>query len=166
WFLFITTNAGQPITFFTSANPIGDVPEWTPRGRLRNMLGYDTSDWFASETLRDGDLDLFAFATYDRIELRRIVWGIGDNFSLAEPDYFQMVSMDGTTAATDENQYVGLKLNAVNGTAQHAPLVAWTQAPDGTQSPAAMDSLGLPANPDLSHDSLLVAWYVRRPASL
>jgi len=166
WFLFITTNAGQPITFFVSSNPIGDVPEWTPKGRLRNMLGYDTSDWFASETLRDGNLDLFAFATLDRIELRRIVWGLNDTFALTEPSFFHMLSMRWTTAATQENQYVGLRLNAVNGTAFHEPLVAWTLSANGTESPIAMDDLGLPANPDLTHDSTLVAWYVRRPASL
>src|SRR5262249_14114447 len=68
WLLFITTNAGQPLSFYVGSSPTGDPAQWSYRGRLRNMLGFDTSTWYASESLRDGDLDLFAFVAVDRIE--------------------------------------------------------------------------------------------------
>src|SRR5262252_2856004 len=110
WFLFITTGAGQPLTFFTTADPLGDPPAWTYRGRLKNMLGYDTSNWYASESMRDGNLDLFAVVASDRIVFYDIVWGSGDNFSLAEPSYFHMVSMRWTQPTVCENRYVGLRL--------------------------------------------------------
>jgi hypothetical protein len=95
------------------------------------------------------------------------VWGSADNFSLAEPQFFHMMSMGWTRPTMDENQYVGLKLKSVNGYAFHAPLVAWTKDANGFQSPAPMASLGIPDTPDLSSDSTVVAWFARRwPASL
>ncbi len=167
WFLFITSNAGQPLTFFVGSNPLGEPATWTYRGRLRNMLGYDTSTWFASESLRDGTQDLFAFASLNRIEIRRIVWGVGDNFTLAEPSVFHMVSMDWTRASARENQYVGLRLKAANGFAFEGELVAWVRDASGHEVRAPLDSLGLPVRPALSPDSALVPWFVKRwPASL
>src|SRR5262252_1304636 len=123
WFLFITTNAGQPLSFFTTADPVGDPPAWTYHGRLKNMLGYDTSAWFASEELKDGDVDLFAFVNSDRVEIQRMVWGAGDDFSLAEPSFVHMITMDWSLPRVDENRYVALRLNAANGFAVHPPLV-------------------------------------------
>ncbi len=167
WFLFITSNAGQALTFYVGSDPLGEPASWTYRGRLRNMLGYDTSTWFASELLRDGTQDLFAFASLNRIEIRRIVWGAGDNFTLAEPSVFHMVSMNWTRLSTRENQYVGLRLKASNGFAFDGELVAWVRDASGHEVRAPLDTLGLPARPLLNPDSALVPWFVKRwPASL
>jgi hypothetical protein len=167
WFLFITTGSGQPLTFYVSSDPIGDPAAWTYRGRLSNMLNYDTSDWYASEVLHDGDTDLFAVSTSSRIEIHTIVWGTGDNFSLGDPLFFHMVSMDWTSSTVDENRYVGLRLKSANGYAFHPPLVAWTKDVSGLQTRVPMASLGIPDNPDLSTDSSLVRWFTRRwPAAL
>ena len=167
WFMFITSNAGQQLTFYVSSNPTGNPSEWTYRGRLRNMLGYDTSNWYASEALRDGDLDLFAFVASDRIEFHTLVWGTGDNFSLAEPSFFHMVSMGWSKPAVSEHQYVGLRLQSVNGFAFHPPLVAWTKGAGNADVPVPMASLGIPDQPELSSDSTFVPWFTKRwPATL
>jgi hypothetical protein len=167
WFLFITTSSGQPLTFYTSSDPTGDPAAWTYRGRLKNMIGYDTSNWYASEVLHDGDLDLMAMTTDVSIEIHTIVWGTGDNFTLGEPLFFHMVSMDWTRSTVDENRYVGLKLKAVNGYAYHPPLVAWGKDATGAQFPLPMAALGIQADPDLSRDSTQVTWFTRRwPQSL
>ena len=162
WFMFITTNAGQPISFFVGSSPTGDPAQWSYRGRHKNMLGFDTSTWFASESLRDGDVDLFAFVANDHIEVLRMNWGAGDNFSLAEPDYFHMVHMNWTRPIVRENQFVGLKLTAVNGTSFSDSLVAWTLDAQGREIPAPLASLGLPSVPNLANDSTVVAWFAKR----
>ena len=167
WFMFITTGAIQPLAFYVSSDPTGDPAAWTYRGRLSTMLGYDTSDWYASEEMRDGDLDLLAVVASDRIVFHTIVWGNGDNFSLVEPSYFHMVSMGWTRPTVNENQYVGLRLQAANGFADHPPLVAWVKDANGFQAPAPMASLGIPGNPNLAADTALVRWFTRRwPSSL
>jgi hypothetical protein len=167
WFLFITTSSGQPLTFYTSSDPTGDPAAWTYRGRLRNMLGYDTSDWATSEVLHDGDLDLFAVTTSEHIEIHTIIWGSGDNFTLGEPLFFHMLSMGWTRTTVNENRYVGLTLKSVNGYAYHPPLVAWVKDATGMQYPVPMAALGIADDPDLSRDSTVVRWFTRRwPASL
>jgi hypothetical protein len=167
WFMFITSNAGQPLTFYSGPNPLGEPAEWRYRGRLKNMIGEDTAEWFASEALHDGDHDLFAYAIGNHIEIRRIQWAVGDTFKLAAPPLFHMVDMKWSHATTRENQYVGLVLKSSNGFAFDGSLAAWVKDASGAEVPAPLDSLGLPAKPALPSDSLQLAWFARRwPASL
>ena len=167
WFMFITTSAVQQLSFYVGSDPLGDPQTWTYRGRLSTMLGYDTSEWYASETMRDGNLDLFAVVAGDRIEIRTINWGSGDNFSLVQPSYFHMMSMRWTRPTVNENQYVGLCLKSVNGFALHPPLVAWAKDANGNELSVPMASLGIPNNPDLSTDSTRVTWFTKRwPSTL
>lgn len=167
WFLVITSNAGQPLSFFVTSDPLGEPQEWQYRGRLRNMIGEDTSQWFASEVLQDGEQDLFAFANGNHIEIRRIQWAVGDTFDLVSPSLFHMVDMEWTHATARENQFIGLTLEGTNGFAFEGPLAAWVKDASGAEIPAPIDSLGLPAMPEFSSDSLQVAWFARRwPASL
>jgi hypothetical protein len=167
WFMFITANSGQPLSFYVGADPLGEPSQWTYRGRLRNMLGIDTSLWFASECLRDGDHDLFAYCAASLIEIRRIVWGTGDNFSLTEPPFFHVVSMDWTRPSVREFEPVGLQLRTANFYALDRHLVAFVLDPSGYEHPAPLDGLGLSATPTLTSDTTLVTWLPRRwPASL
>ncbi len=167
WLLFITTSSGQPLTFYESANPLGDPAEWTYRGRLRNMLGWDTSSWAASEVLRDGEHDLFAFTDITRIEIRRIVWQGPSTFTLDQPSAFHMVGMSWTRPTARENQFVGLRLASANGYAMDRSLVAWVRDAAGGETAAPLDSLGLPARPGLGADTVVVPWFARRwPGSL
>jgi hypothetical protein len=162
WFLFITTAAGQPLTFYSGPDPLGEPAAWRYRGRLRNMLGYDTSTWFASEALKDGENDLFAFAVDDQIQILRIVWTGSDTFTLASPSVFHMIGMDWSGPLVRENQYVGLTLRSVNGFAFDTDLEAWVKDASGAEVRAPLDSLGLPAHPALTSDALQIAWFARR----
>ncbi len=167
WFMFITTNAGQPLSFFTTANPTGDPSEWIYRGRLRNMLGFDTSLWFASEYLTDGENDLFAFASVNRIEIRRIVWGTGDNFTLTEPSFFHIVSMDWTRKSVRAGDPVGLDLVVSNPLSFQQDLEAFVLDKFGVERPAPLDSLGLARRPALVSDTTRLQWFARRwPSTL
>ncbi|HEY6196308.1 MAG TPA: hypothetical protein VI504_14850 [Candidatus Eisenbacteria bacterium] len=167
WFMFITTNAGQSLSFFVGSNPLGEPASWTYRGRLANMLGVDTSLWFASEYLRDGTADLFAYCAADRIEIRHIVWGTGDNFALIEPAFFHVVSMDWSRPTALEREPIALKLTTANWYAFGGHLVAFVQNQYGREVPAPLDSLGLPATPALASDTTLIGWSPRRwPSTL
>lgn len=162
WFLMITANAGQPLSFFTTNNPLGEPLEWIYRGRLRNMLGFDTSLWFASEVLVDGEHDLFAFCSGDRIEIRRIVWGTGDNFSFAEPAFCHVTSMEWSRSSVREHDLVGLRLFATNGFAFDRKLEAYVRDANGVEQLVPLDSLALPQRPLPFRDTMLVRWYARR----
>lgn len=167
WFMFITSNATQALSFFVGSNPLGEPSEWHYRGRLKNMIGEDTSQWFASEVLQDGDHDLFAFAAGNHIEIRRILWAVGDTFDLVAPSMFHMVGMDWSHVSARENQYVGLTLRSVNGFAFDSELEAWVKDASGAEVRAPMDSLGLPSRPELPSAEVQLAWFARRwPASL
>jgi len=167
WFMFITTNSGQPLSFFVGADPLGEPNQWQYRGRLRNMLGYDTSSWFASEFLRDGTTDLFAFCTGDRIELRRVVWDAANNFSLAEPAYFHVVGLDWSRPAIREFEPVGLRVRTANWYVADRKLCAFVLDADGVEHPAPGDSVGLVTTPKLTSDATVIQWYPRRwPSTL
>lgn len=167
WFLFISANAGQPLSFYTGPDPLGEPATWRYRGRLRNMLGYDTSQWFASEALKDGDHDLFAFAVSDRIEILRIVWTGPETFYLAAPSLFHMVAMEWSRESVRENQYVGLTLRSTNGFAFGGELEAFVKDGSGLEVPAPLDSLGLATRPEITANEIQLAWFARRwPASL
>ena len=97
WWLFFTTNAGQPLSFATCADPLAPPEQWIYRGRLANMLGVNTAGWFASEYLRDGLLDYFCFVNGDRVEIDRMVWqpnATPPRFTLQQPDLFHVRSLE------------------------------------------------------------------------
>jgi len=162
WYLFITTNSGQPLTFYTSPDPLADPAGWTYRGRLRNMLGYDTSAWGASEQLRDGRVDLFAYVNDSQVDIKRMVWAPNGDFSLAEPSAFHMVSMEWSVPRELENRIVGLRLVSSNGWARDQPLIGWMRNRAGQVWSAPLDSLNLPEWPDLPADTVVVPWFTRR----
>ncbi len=162
WFMVITTSAGQPLSFYTSDDPLGEPAAWIYRGRLRNMLGVDTGLWFASEVLQDGDTDLFAYVNFNRIDIKRIVWGTGDNFTLADPAVFHMVAMDWSRASIREGDLVGLTLVNSNGFAFTRQLQAFVRLANGSEVAVPADSVGLPAMPEMKRDTTVIGWYPRR----
>jgi hypothetical protein len=162
WFLFVTTSSGQPLTFYTTANPIGEPVEWVYRGRLRTMLGWDTSSWGASEYLRDDTMELFAFVENTRIEIRKIVWLGNDNFTLDHVPLFRMRSMDWTRPETREGHEVGIVLESSNGFAFDGSLVARVRGADGQELVVPNAELGLPEYPTLDADSLVIPWNAQR----
>lgn len=162
WFLIMTTSSGQPLSFFTTDDPLGDPAAWIYRGRLRNMIGEDTQLWIASELLQDGDVDLLAYVNFNRIDIRRVVWGTGDNFTLADPAIFHMISMDWMRPSVREGDPIGLQLVGANRFAFTGRLRAFVRRPDGSEFEAPTDSLGLDPRPVLDRDTTVVGWYPRR----
>lgn len=158
WYLPISTTAGQPLTLYTATDPLAGVSGWTYRGRMRNMLGYDTATWFASESMRDGDRDLFAFANGDRIEFREVEWEAGWAFALVQPAYFHVLTLNwvqpSVTAAADTAR---LALHTANWAAGpprfHTYVVDYL-----SETEVAPESLGFNASPQLASDFDTLSW--------
>jgi len=158
WYLFFTTNAGQPISFATGTDPVGPPSSWTSRGRLANMLGVDTSPWFASEHLRDGLVDYFAYVLGDRIDVKRIVWGTPGSFTLAQPALMHVRSMAWGRDSTMQDSTETLTIVAAGWAAAPAQIEAQRLLADGSLVPVSLDSLGLSASVTLTGDTTRVSW--------
>lgn len=166
WYLFITTSAGQPLTFYTAADPIAAQPLWTYRGRLRNMLGYDTSAWFASEYFRDGTHDLFLFDAGDRIEVREIQWGAGWQFSLLQPALFHVVNMNWVGSTVASGQMATLRVQSANPLAGTPHFQVLKVDSLGAETPVPSDSVGFFPSPTFYTDTTFMGWVTRRYPSV
>ncbi|MBI5170803.1 MAG: family 43 glycosylhydrolase [Candidatus Eisenbacteria bacterium] len=162
WYLVVTTNAGQPLSIYTTQHPTGPLPDWTYRGRLRNMLGYDTNSWFASETARDGTHDLFAFVQGDRVEIREILWGSSWQFSLVQPPLFHVVRMGWAQPEVTEGQLTSLDFLLANPYAGQTSLEAFAVDSLGNETPLSMDDVGILEHPSFDSDTVQYLWYARR----
>ncbi len=162
WYMLFTTGATQPLSYATSPDPTGDPASWTYRGRLGTMLGGNTGAWFASEYLRDGLNDLLAFVNSDRVQINRIVWHPDGTFHLVQPDLFHVVKMSWGQDTVPSGHPVQLKFVAANGTGRVALLEAAVLGSNGVETPAPLDSLGLPASFTLPRDTCSFTWYARR----
>ncbi len=162
YYLFITTNSGQPLSFYTSTDPTADPAGWTYRGRLRNMLGYDTSFWFASEAMKDGTRQLFSFVSGDRIEIREVVWTGPWQFALVQPPLLHVVDMSWQQASVAESDSVDLKIVTANpfGGLASFELVARDSA--GVETVFPVDSLKLDDPIALSGDTTVTRVRMRR----
>jgi hypothetical protein len=162
WYMLFTTGATQPLAYATSTDPTGDPESWTYRGRLGTMLGANTGAWFASEYFRDGLKELLLFVNSDRVQINRIVWHADGTFHLVQPDLFHVVKMSWGQDTIPSGHPVQLKFVAVNGTFQVASLEAAVVDSNGVETPAPLDSLGLPASFTLPQDTTSFTWYARR----
>ena len=158
WYLFFTTNSGQPLSFATGSDPVGGPETWVYRGQLATMLGVNTEAWYASEHFRDGLVDYFAFVTGDRIDIQRIEWGEPGYFTLVQPPVMHVTGMAWDRDSTREDSTATLAFAAVNGTVEPALLEALRVLSDGRQVPVSLDSLGLPGTVTLTGDTTRVAW--------
>jgi beta-fructofuranosidase len=165
WFLFISTSAGQPLTYYTTADPTGPLAAWTYRGRLRNMLGFDTSLWFASEELRDGTHDYLSFISGDRIEVREMLWGSGPTFSLLQPALFHVQDLSWQQPRATEGDSVALRITNSNPLSGQPIFTASLVALDGTETPVPLDSLGFLQAPSLDSETYDLKWLARRYAA-
>lgn len=158
WYLFYTTNAGQPITFSTGSDPVGEPSTWTYRGRLGTLLGLDTNAWYASEHLLDGLVDYFAFVVADRVEIYRMEWGADWRFSLVQPDFLHVRSMAWSADTVRERDPVTLTIVAANWQGRSISLEAVGGANGQPDSVLSLDRLGLPATLALTADTVRIAW--------
>ncbi|MEO5988249.1 MAG: family 43 glycosylhydrolase [Candidatus Eisenbacteria bacterium] len=162
WYLFITTSSGQPLTFYTTPDPTGDRAVWTYRGRLRTMLGYDTSFFYASEYMRDGLRDYFSFVNGDRIELREILWSSSWQFTLVQPPLLHVFGMGWQESTVPQGDLARLHFELANAFAGSVQLEAvWLDAAN-LEHPVSLDSLGLPTFVSFLADSGTLVWSAKR----
>ncbi len=162
WFLFITTNAGQPLSYYTSLDPVGDPAAWTYRGRLQTMLGFDTSTWFASEYFQDGTHELFCFLNGDRVEMREMTWTDSLTFALIQPPLLHVVRMDWESSDVWSNEHATLKTTIANPLAGRLDLQLLAVDSTGTETIVPPDSVGFTTSPQVWSDTSYVTWVARR----
>jgi hypothetical protein len=158
WYLFWTTDAGQPISFATGPDPVGPPESWNYRGRLSWMLGVDTKAWYASEHLGDGLVDYFAYVMGDRISIMKMTWGADWTFSLTQPDWMHVIHMSWDSTQVASRDTATLSIVAANWSGASAQLEGVRIRPDGSELPLALDSLGLPTSVMLTGDTTRVPW--------
>ena len=161
WFLFLTTNAGQPISFYTTANPTGPDAGWTNRGRLGTMLGLDTRSWYASEYFADGLNDYFAFVNYNRVEIYKMYWTGPQTFWLFEPGDFHVRSLKWNAGSVEKGQNATLTVVATGWVNREVSLSAVEKLPGGGEAPFPIDNIGIPSQIPLTSDTTLFQWPAR-----
>jgi hypothetical protein len=162
WYLFITTGSSQAITIYTTTDPTGPPWAWTYRGRLRSLIGLDTSGWFASEGLRDGTHQLFCYVVGDRIEMREMVFGSSWGFSLLQPPYFHVMNLAWASPAVTDGDTTAFFVQAANPASGNLTLKTFLVDSLGVETPVAPESLGLALPTALSSDTLSVPWIASR----
>jgi hypothetical protein len=163
WYLFYTSGGGQPLSFSTGPNPVGQPGEWTYRGRLATMLGTDTFSWYASEHLSDGLVDYFAFASADRIEVYRMVWGADWTFSLVQPDFMHVYGMGWDSTHVAERDTTALWIAATEWSGRSVAIEAAEVDSQGFEHPVSPAAIGLPGTIVLNDDTTRVQWTALRP---
>jgi hypothetical protein len=160
WYLFFTTNSGQPLSFATGPNPLGALPSWTYQGRLATMLGINTQSWFASEYLKDGTNEYFAVVAGTRIEVYRIVWGPpGDwRFTLVQPSLFHVTDLDPGPLEATEGKTIEIAIEAVNPSGNLVELDLMRIEPDGDEVVADAAALGFPTAVAVWSPTTHIAW--------
>ncbi len=162
WYLFISTNSGQPLSFYTSPDPTAERPVWTYRGRLRSMLGYDTSFFYASEHMRDGLRDYFCFVNGDRIELREILWSSSWQFTLVQPPLLHVFDMGWQEPSVPQGELARLHFELANAFAGSVQLAAVWLDEANIEHPVSLDTLGLPTFVSFPADSGTLVWSAKR----
>jgi hypothetical protein len=161
WYLFVTTGSTQPISIYTAPSPTAPLAQWTYRGRLRSMLGYDTSSWYASETFMDGDHIMYSFVNGDRIEFREMVFGSSSIFSLMQPLYFHVAELDWPVSEIQRGDTTSLTIRLANPLSGSATIEAALVDLNGVETPVAPESLGIVSFVQSATDTLRLPWVAR-----
>jgi hypothetical protein len=166
WYLFFTTNAGQPLSFATGPDPLGPLASWTYQGRLASMLGVNTASWFASEYLEDGDNEYFAVVAGTRIEIYRIVWGSpGDwRFLLVQPSLFHVIDIQTDRTITIEGKTIEFTIECANPAGHLVELDLLRIDANGAEVPVDEAALGFPTTVALWASETRIEWTAMRAA--
>jgi len=98
WYLFFTTDAGQPLEYVTSSCPADTGTFWGNWGRLANLDCFNSEAMYASEYHADTAVavqEYFCNCTGNSIDIRRIHWGPGERFSF---DFIRPAAVSDLTA--------------------------------------------------------------------
>ena len=158
YYLFFTTSHLEQLRFAVTPDPAGDPGLWSYRGSLAAMLGLDTSAWFASEHLKDGLVDYFAFVNGDRVDVREIEWEAGGTFSLRQPDVFHIVRMRWSADSAQAGDTLVLTIESTNGYGRPFPYEVLAVAPDGSESLIAPSEMGVAEPPTLWSSTVEWTW--------
>jgi hypothetical protein len=161
WYLFISTTSGQPLSFYTSPDPTGEPYQWTYRGRLRNMLGFDTTTWFASEYFRDGTHEFFTCVNGDRVEIREMAWN-GWQFSLLQPPLQHVVRMGWSVPQVASGAQATLKTVIANPLAGELQFQVLAVDSSGFETVVPPESVGFTPSPSVWADTSYISWVPRR----
>jgi hypothetical protein len=162
WFLFFTTNSGQPISYAISHSPISPIDDWVYEGRLAYMLGVNTNTWIASEHFMDGIYDYFAYVRFNRIEIYKMLWNAdGQTFQLIEPGAFHVSQIGWSSDTTASGRCDTLRVVASGWNSQTADLEGVERLPGGTEVAVSLDSMGIPSSVPLTGDTTFVPWQAR-----
>jgi hypothetical protein len=158
WFMFVTKNLTQLITYFVTPNPTGPLEQWSYRGSLSAMLGIDTNQWYASEYFADGTNDYFAFVQYNRVEMYKMFWTGPETFRLFEPGNFHVQSLTWSADSVTKGGNATLSVVATGWAGRELELAAAEKLPDGSEAPIAIESLQIPALLPLTADTTRFVW--------
>ena len=158
WYLVFTTESGQPLRVSTATNIFAPPINWTRRGNMMEVLGYDTATWYASEYLRDGGVDYFVYVDGEWVVFKKMVWGSDWRFSLAEPDPFHVVSMRWGSEIATPGSYVPLTIATTWGFNRTLQLEAVATDAAGHETILDPESIGLPRSIAVTGDTMTVWW--------
>jgi hypothetical protein len=162
WFLMWTTNGVQPIVYAIAPSPVASTPSWAYKGPLANMLGFDTSPWFASEHMRDGKVDYFAAASAGGIEILKLDWQTDSTFQVSQPDLMHVVDMWWSDPVVPEGDPVNLHLAVTNPSGMAVAIEAHEIDVNGNETLIPNAQIGLPATIPLIADTTVYRWQAQR----
>ena len=158
WFMFYTANADQPLSYFVAPTPTSPSSDWFYRGRLSSMLGFDTRSWSASEYLKDGLKEYFAFAIYNRIEIYKMLWTGTESFQLFEPGDFHIRSLIWDADSVEQGRTATLTVVATGWAGREVKLAAVERLPGGGEESIAIENVRIPALLPLTSDTTRFEW--------
>jgi hypothetical protein len=147
-----TTNAGQSLTYGRSTDA---VTGWNSNRRLRNMLGYSTSGWWASEMAQDGDRWYFGAVHDTWVDFWDATWTAVDTFRLSPPDPLQLLSARFEPELAGAGDTVRLEIAAVHAVGRRVAL-SLTRHDFASSTPLDPSDFGLPDSLVLSGDTTVV----------
>jgi len=162
WYLIFTGNGSQPLRWMTGTDPIGEPPTWTQRGTVMSSVGFDTRFWFASEYLREGLRDYFAFVNFDRVDVREMQWRPDGTFAVIQPDMFHVTFLGWDRDSVAQGNNAELRIRSVNGVGRwlRLELTKLTGTSGEETIPNAM--YGLPDSVHITDSLNVVSWVARR----
>jgi hypothetical protein len=153
-----TTNSGQSLTYGTSNDP---VTGWTNSRRLRTMLGYTTTGWWAAETLVDGPRHYFGSVHDTWIDFWDMVWTSNEAFLLLAPDKAQAISASFDRAGALPGDSVRVELATVGSVGRRLDL-EWVRIRGTYVDTLNAADWGLPDSVTVGPDSA-AAWFAVSP---
>ena len=122
------------------------------------MIGIDTRSWYASEYLKDGVNEYFAFANYNRVEMYKIYWTGPETFLLYEPGDFHIRSLSWDRGSVTQGQPATLTVVATGWNGRQVTLLAGEPQPGGGEQSVPPENLGLPSQLELTADTTRFVW--------